>query len=389
MKGLVRPGNALERHFVNSIRVRGPMSIATWMKDCLTHPRFGYYTRMEEDASHNVLGVAGDFVTSVEMSPMFCGMMGVWARQSWSQLGRPEQVLLAELGPGSGKLMAAVAGAMKKDGARLEVHLVEASKGLRKKQEAMLGGEAQVTWHETVAELESAAAERSAPVIVLAHEYFDALPIYRFQFTDLMGWCEEMIDISGEPKAGSPEAAERAEGGGLPLRLVLSPGPTPPAVILGRNPPKKPGMRIEVSAEAQSDMQRVARMVARGGAAIVVDYGSFGPSESSLRGIAQHQFVDPMEWPAGECDLSADVDFRMLSNVAKTAGCSVSSCLTQRDFLRKLGIEVLLVSQIEKVASESDAEQLVSQYNRVVDEMGEIYKVLVVGSSDAVVGDYV
>jgi hypothetical protein len=72
----MRPMNALDSHFVNSIKARGPMSVAVWMKDCLTYPRFGYYTKAASPA--NVLGRTGDFVTSVEMSPVFCGMVGGW-----------------------------------------------------------------------------------------------------------------------------------------------------------------------------------------------------------------------------------------------------------------------------------------------------------------------
>ena len=369
-----RAPNALELHFVNSIKARGPLSIASWMKDCLTHPRFGYYTRQGE-----VLGRAGDFVTSVELSGLFRGMVGVWARQAWQQLGRPPAVRLAELGPGTGRLMAAVAKAVARDGPRLAVHLVEASSGLRaRQQEELAGVAAEVTWHDTAADLAAQGAGEVMPTIALAHEFFDALPMYRFQCTAERGWCEELVDIA-------PAAAEEP----LPLRLVLSPGPTPPAqMLLGREPPRQPGLRVEVSAEAQADMGHLCALLATGGgAALVVDYGGFGPPASSLRGIAGHAFVDPLAWPAGECDLSADVDFRALHNVARQRGLHVSACLTQRTLLRQLGIEVLLVAQLQRL-SESDGEALVSEYNRIVDEMGEIYKAIVVSTSPVAVADY-
>jgi NADH dehydrogenase [ubiquinone] 1 alpha subcomplex assembly factor 7 len=366
----MRAANALELHFVNSIKARGPLSVASWMRDCLTHPRFGYYTRQAE-----VLGRAGDFVTSVELSGLFCGMVGVWARQAWQQLGRPPVVRLAELGPGSGRLMAAVARAVAKDGVRTTVHLVEASSVLRGQQQAALEGLTEgLLWHETVGEL---ASEEPVPTLALAHEFFDALPIYRFQCTADRGWCEELIDIT--PTTVSS----------LPLRLVLSPGSTPPAQMLLPKEPLVTGKRIEVSAEALGAMAQLsAALAAGGGAALLIDYGSFGPAASSLRGIAKHAFVDPLAYPAGECDLSVDVDFRSLHGVAREGGLHASSCLTHRDFLRRLGIEVLLVSQVERAQSESEAEALISEYNRVVDEMGEVYKAMVVSSCPAVVADY-
>ena len=50
--------------------------------------------------------------------------------------------------------------------------------------------------------------------------------------------------------------------------------------------------------------QRFAALVARklaasGGAALFVDYGKDGPPASSLRGIVDHAFVDPLLWCAG------------------------------------------------------------------------------------------
>ena len=399
------------------------MSIASWMKvffsffffspplfffymsclkDCLTHPRFGYYTRKDKD---RVLGQSGDFVTSVELSPVFCGMLSVWARHALAQLqqnneNKHEKVLLLELGPGSGKLASAAAKALKKDCANVEVHLVEASSSMRESQRRALGDTANVTWHDSVRDM-VLQLPKDGPVIAMAHEYFDALPIYRFRYSSERGWCEEMVDISP------------GETGPLPLRLVLSRGPTPPvSICLGPSPPQEEGARVEVSPDGQSDMALLSQLLAsrqEGGAGLIIDYGEFAPAKMSLRAISGHTLheEDPMSLPAGEVDLSVDVDFRLLNNVARQKGLSTAFC-TQRDFLRKMGIEVLLVNQLEKASTEQEVskkksvffffflrkkkkkkgEELISQYNRIVDEMGQVYKVLIVGSDERIVKSF-
>ena len=44
------------------IRANGPISIATYMGLCLTHPRLGYYKGADP------LGARGDFITAPEIS---------------------------------------------------------------------------------------------------------------------------------------------------------------------------------------------------------------------------------------------------------------------------------------------------------------------------------
>ncbi len=51
-----------------------------------------------------------------------------------------------------------------------------------------------------------------------------------------------------------------------------------------------------------------ARVAARGGAALLIDYGRDRPYPASLQAIKQHQFCGLLEQP-GLADLSAHVDF--------------------------------------------------------------------------------
>lgn len=364
--------NGLERLLSQSIRVRGPLSIASWMRDCLTHPQYGYYQRRP------VFGSGGDFVTAVEFSAIFCTLLGLWVRSSWRQMGSPSQLSLCEFGPGRGVLMSSLLKEVARDRdmreVLVEVHLLENSLQMQRIQAAALENP-QVHFHSNVTDF--AAGLPQAPMLLLAHEYFDALPIYRFQHVTGRGWCEEMVDVDMAPDAQ------------YPFRLVLSPGPTPPvAVCLGPSPPSEPS-QIEVCPDAQSSMQVVAQCLKeRTGAALVIDYGKFGPSSNSLRAIRDHKFV-PIFEAAGECDLSADVDFRLLKNVAAKFGIASGSCLTQREFLQgRMGSEMLLVRMLERASSEDEGERIVNEYNRIIDDMGEVYKVMMFASDSKWVQDF-
>jgi hypothetical protein len=233
----------LERHLRSVIRFRGgPLPVADFMSEVLTHPTLGYYM------TRDVFGTAGDFVTSPEVSQIFGELCAVWGACLWDAMGRPPKVTLVELGPGRGTLMAdllrcaaALPGGF---AAALEVHLVEVSPALRRMQAAALGcGPAagavgagatpsgtRVRWHGALATVPE------GPLILFAHEFFDALPVHQFQRTP-RGWCERLVD-SGMPEASEAAEGENADGGAAAaaaapaLRFVLSRGATPAARLL-------------------------------------------------------------------------------------------------------------------------------------------------------------
>lgn len=49
------------------VKATGPISFATYMQMCLSHPTAGYYT----NAANAVFGSRGDFITSPEISQVF------------------------------------------------------------------------------------------------------------------------------------------------------------------------------------------------------------------------------------------------------------------------------------------------------------------------------
>jgi len=111
------------------------MTIAAYMAMALHDPDRGYYARRDP------LGARGDFVTAPEISQIFGELIGLWCADLWRRLGSPDPVILAELGPGRGTLMADFLRASRGVGGfreALRLYLVEASPLLRETQQQAL-----------------------------------------------------------------------------------------------------------------------------------------------------------------------------------------------------------------------------------------------------------
>ena len=126
--------NDLAQRLRGTIRLAGPITVAQYMATVLGDPEHGYYAGRE---SRDPLGAAGDFVTAPEISQMFGELIGLWCAERWRDMGEPDPVILAELGPGRGTLMAdalRAASALAPFHDALEVHLVETSPTFRRAQ---------------------------------------------------------------------------------------------------------------------------------------------------------------------------------------------------------------------------------------------------------------
>lgn len=121
------------------------------------------------------------------------------------------------------------------------------------------------------------------------------------------------------------------------------------------------------------------------GAALILDYGTSDTIPiNSLRGIRHHKLVSPFAAP-GLVDLSADVDFTGIAEVATLAseGVEVHGPIPQGDFLELMGIRQR-AEMLTKApgADKSTAETVEKAWKRLVDKgpsgMGKVYKVLAI-----------
>jgi NADH dehydrogenase [ubiquinone] 1 alpha subcomplex assembly factor 7 len=336
------------------IRRRGPLSVAEYMELALAHPVHGYYR------TRDPLGREGDFITAPEISQIFGELIGLWCIDTWERMGRPDPVLLVELGPGRGTLMADAlrAASVRPAFARaLRVHLVETSPVLRAAQQKTLGDA--VSWHETLETLPH------GPLLAIANEFFDALPVHQFVRT-ASGWRERMVrlDQSGDglsfALAERPTKAQRL----IPARLAEAPA----------------GTQWEASPSALAIAGQLARRAADdGGAALVVDYGYvLGGSGETLQAVRGHRRHEPLAEP-GMADLTTHVDFAALADAAAEAGAVCHGPATQHAFLRALGLERRAAALVA-AASAAQAPLVESGARRLIEPggMGTLFKALAI-----------
>jgi NADH dehydrogenase [ubiquinone] 1 alpha subcomplex assembly factor 7 len=299
----------LAEKLVRHIRAAGPITVADYMAMCLADPEFGYYMRREP------FGRTGDFITAPEISQIFGELIGLWAVAVWEMMGEPRPFALVELGPGRGTLMADMLRTAKiKPGflAAADIHLVEMSPRLREIQKDTLGpSKMAVHWHGAIEDIPK------GPAIFIANEFFDALPIRQFQWTDKQ-WTERMVGLS-------------AEGA---LTFGLAPVEQRPAGV-----PLPDGAIVEASPAGKAAMTAIAERLKReGGAALIVDYGSAQPGTgNTLQAVRAHKYDDPLAAP-GEADVTAHVDFAALGRAATAAGAAVRPLMGQGEFLIRLGL---------------------------------------------------
>ncbi|QIB32769.1 class I SAM-dependent methyltransferase [Ancylobacter pratisalsi] len=306
----------LAQEIAREIALTGPITVADYMERCLLHPRFGYYT------THEPFGAEGDFVTAPEISQIFGELLGLWAADTWMRLGSPPSFVLAELGPGRGTMMADVLRATQGvPGFRDAAHvvLVEASPRLRSRQADTLQ-RFDLSWAPSVDELPA------GPLILLANEFFDALPIRQFVRTH-EGIAERMVGLS--------------EDGALAFGLRPGVRLDPRAEALLHAAPI--GALLEICPAGLMIAQRLgARLSAKdgtgGGAALLIDYGHGGGFGDTLQALRQHAFDDVLAHP-GEADLTAHVDFSALARAAVRGGALAYGPLAQGALLERLGLD--------------------------------------------------
>jgi NADH dehydrogenase [ubiquinone] 1 alpha subcomplex assembly factor 7 len=301
---------SLKDEIIELIHLEGPITVERYMALCLGHPTKGYYT------TRDPFGAEGDFITAPEISQMFGELIGLWAAQVWLDMGRPPAIRLIEIGPGRGTLMADALRAVRRGvpafHAALDVRMIETSPVLRARQQLTLAAAAApITWHDGIDQA------LDGPVIIIANELLDALPIRQFVARPT-GWHERLVGLDGH--------------GGLAFGLAAEPS----GHKLGA---ASPGDVMEVPHAGEQLVGLMARHIARhGGAALLIDYGAFVEGRTdTLQAVRQHRSVDPLADP-GEADLTTQVNFRRIAMVAAQAGACVHGPEPQGAWLASLGL---------------------------------------------------
>eukprot|EP00118_Oscarella_pearsei_P008276 m.41836 g.41836 ORF g.41836 m.41836 type:complete len:389 (+) comp33272_c0_seq1:3-1169(+) len=347
--------SALPSTLYKMIQARGPISVADYMRIVLTSSSSGYYM------NRDVFGAKGDFTTSPEISQLFGEMLGIWCVHLWQQNDEPSEFRLVELGPGRGTLASDIShlsAQFPKFKNALKIDFVEISPKMKEMQQKLLKkSDIPFRWFES---LDLVPRESSFNVFI-AHEFFDALPVYQFIKTP-NGFREIFVDIEPDKESA--------------LRMVKAPAPTPALQFLeGRKIPSAVEA-VEICPSAALIIQEIcSRLSSNSGTAVIFDYGEDRPSGLTLRGFKNHSLHDVLSEP-GSADLTADVDFSYIrESVGGSAQCF--GPITQADFLTKMGIGVRLEKLLQG-ATPDQAKDLISGHKMLVDDkkMGRRFKAM-------------
>nr|XP_034964195.1 protein arginine methyltransferase NDUFAF7, mitochondrial [Zootoca vivipara] len=355
------PVTPMLKHLMMKIKSTGPITVAEYMREVLTNPVKGYY--MHRD----MLGEKGDFVTSPEISQIFGELIGVWFVSEWMAAGKPKKIQLVELGPGRGSLTSDILRVFNQLSSVLSkcdisVHLVEISPKLSEIQASVLTeGKTELT--ESPTTYMQGITKTRLPIFwyqdlndvpegfsfYLAHEFFDALPIHKFQKTE-KGWCELLVDID-------PDTPDK-------LRFVLAPSATPAAKAFIHD--KESRVHVEVCPDAGIIIQKLAHNIDKnGGNALIVDYGHNGTKTDTFRGFRGHELHNVLISP-GTADLTADVDFSYLRKIAQERVATLGP-IKQHDFLKNMGIDIRLQVLLKSVNDAAIQTQLLRSYEMLMD----------------------
>lgn len=325
------------------------ISFADFMRAALYAPGLGYYA-----AGATKLGASGDFVTAPEMSSFFgAALADVFAPVN------AESVL--ELGAGSGKLACDFLGAS--HGTK-QYDILDISADLRERQRAVLAGCA-VNWLDTLPE--------KIGGLVLANEVLDAVPCEIVRFHNEHYEQARVRTVNGDFEwvwhpllAGSLLDAAKH-----------------------RIPPID-GYTSEINLEAEALVATLSERLTDG-ALCFIDYGfpqrEYYVTDRSSGTLACHYqhrvHFDPLKL-AGLQDITAHVDFTAIAEAAVDAGTSVICYATQAQFLLRAG----LLKRFENTAFSNDTDRVkaLGAIQKLLSptEMGELFKVLIVGKSSAI-----
>lgn len=369
---------------VHRCSVEGNVTLGMFMKECLMHPSHGYYSTKKNviqggasvgDKSHSGKVSGADFITAAEL-PFFGDVMAAWIVDCWQKMGTPRSISLVELGPGRGTLMRTILTQIQHAHPQLfafvTVHLVEAGAARAEEQRKNLSqfqsAQGKIKWHMSFDSMPNTLE----PVIIIANEFFDALPVSHFHYTE-RGWVETMIQVNNDPGTERHFDYCHAPLGTFSAQLI-------PDEVRKHG---KIGQMLELNVAGLGVAERLAQRIcdASKGAVCLIDYGKDEHMTSTLRGIRGHKFIDPLLSP-GDVDLSAWVSFKQLRwAIERNEYCkkyiTVHPLLTQREFLEQNGIDVR-IAQMIKGQETKTAMKMLQMYKRLMDpsEMGESYKVM-------------
>jgi SAM-dependent MidA family methyltransferase len=340
----------LQQQFVKSLHAQGRITFADYMRECLYHPEFGYYSRPEAQRF-------ADFYTSVDVHPIFGRLLARQLAEMWQVLGCPAEFFAVEAGAGTGRLAAQILDFAARElpdfYQALRYVAVEQSAARRAAHGAAFGAHVSAGRAASAAQLPA----EIAAGCVLSNELLDALPVHR-----VVVKSGDLREVYVGLRAGRAREEMRSDRvvsdqlqqeprqelrGELQEELQEELGPlSSPEVaeyFLQQGIELREGQQAEAGLDACRWILDVGRRLDRG-FVLTVDYGHEAAelyNERHMRGTllaySKHRVSEDYLLAPGEQDLTAHVNFTALNLWGSRAGLARTGCVSQMAFLVAMG----------------------------------------------------
>lgn len=371
------------------VRQEGPIPLSRFMEMCLYHPKYGYYIH------RNPIGVSHDFITAPEVSQLFGEMIGIFYFALWEEIRLAVPLSFVEFGPGQGTLLVDILRVFQKINPssikNLSLFLLESNIPLRSIQEEKLSAfDISVQWFSTLEELLYTIP--SQPAFFLGNEFLDTFPIDQYIFRENT-WCKKYVTIEKEAleylllPTTSPMYCWELDARIKPeydLKNQSSSGLVQGSInkLKYEVAPHKEEKVIEYSEKQMQFLKTLCTFLKKNpdSFSLFIDYGYIKGDGDSFQAVKEHAFVDPLTYP-GLCDLTAHVNFGILSDFFVHQKLYTYGPIFQETFLNKMGINIRIQQLIQQNPDHTKSLQESLFRLTSLSQMGSLFKVLGVSSS--------
>jgi SAM-dependent MidA family methyltransferase len=327
----------LIQHLSQRIREEGPLPFSEFMRECLYHPLFGYYS-----SGRALIGTEGDYFTAVSVGPLLGKLLARQFYEMWLCLGSPQQWHLMEQGAHSGQLARDIFEHLRCMApacfAATHLHLIEPFGPLRRLQQTTLDEFfSRISWWEDI---------NQAPPFIGVHysnELLDAMPVHVLQRTST-DWREMLVDFVNDSPAfvQCPAAIDH-----------------PDLLLCSQSLCSVPDGFLREVCPAYSKWLEPLSLKLQRGWTLILDYGLTEAelalphrSSGTLTGFRKHKRAASVFDHPGDQDITHHVNFSAVGTAALKRGLQVVAYTTQAQFLTPLGVKYF-----EQSASSPGAER--------------------------------
>jgi NADH dehydrogenase [ubiquinone] 1 alpha subcomplex assembly factor 7 len=326
------------------------LPVDKFFKNVLYDKKFGYY------ASRIPFGEKGDFITSPKISNLFSEIIAIWIIACWESFGKPKNINIIELGPGDGSLSSVLLKSFKnfpEFNSAKKLFLYEESKFLQKIQKKKIDKDAK--WINNFNEI------KKGPVIFFGNEFFDAIPVKQFKKVK-ESLFEKNYTLSKNFK----------------IKKVFKKASISNKKIIKSYKTLKKLKFIEFPKLGFDELKKITKKISKlKGCILLIDYGYLRPNnQNTLQSVMNHKKNNIFS-NLGSADITAHVNFALLSEFFSKNKLKTKNLVTQKKFLENMGIfeRAKILAKRMKFSEQSD---LFLRIQRLLSPryMGQLFKVI-------------